>query len=48
MCNSWNGNTGEWQLWVNAERVGRGFHNRVRNTKIKSDLDFLLNLMNIF
>lgn len=31
-CASWNGLTGEWQLWVNAERVGRGFHNRVSNT----------------
>jgi hypothetical protein len=29
-CTSWNGRTGEWQIWVNAERVGRGFHNRVR------------------
>lgn len=29
MCGSWNGKTGEWQLWVRAERVGRGFHNRV-------------------
>lgn len=28
-CTSWNGKTGEWQLWVKAERVGRGFHNRV-------------------
>lgn len=28
-CASWNGKTGEWQLWVKAERVGRGFHNRV-------------------
>lgn len=28
-CQSWNGRTGEWQIWVNAERVGRGFHNRV-------------------
>uniref|UniRef100_A0A336MZ13 CSON010308 protein n=1 Tax=Culicoides sonorensis TaxID=179676 RepID=A0A336MZ13_CULSO len=29
MCSSWNGKTGEWQLWVKAERVGRGFHNRL-------------------
>lgn len=29
VCQSWNGKTGEWQIWVNAERVGRGFHNRV-------------------
>ncbi|XP_067005035.1 uncharacterized protein b6 [Anabrus simplex] len=28
-CQSWNGKTGEWQTWVNAERVGRGFHNRL-------------------
>ncbi|CAG9823607.1 unnamed protein product [Phaedon cochleariae] len=28
-CQSWNGKTGEWQVWVNAERVGRGFHNRL-------------------
>lgn len=28
-CASWNGKSGEWQLWVKAERVGRGFHNRV-------------------
>jgi Pentaxin family len=28
-CTSWNGKTGEWQLWVKGERVGRGFHNRV-------------------
>lgn len=28
-CQSWNGRTGEWQVWINAERVGRGFHNLV-------------------
>ncbi|RZC33942.1 uncharacterized protein BDFB_004173 [Asbolus verrucosus] len=28
-CQSWNGKTGEWQIWVNGERVGRGFHNRL-------------------
>jgi hypothetical protein len=28
-CQSWNGRTGEWQLWVNSERVGRGFYNIV-------------------
>lgn len=28
-CQSWNGRTGEWQIWVNDERVGRGFNNRV-------------------
>ena len=30
-CQSWNGRTGEWQIWVNDERVGRGFNNRVSN-----------------
>lgn len=29
VCSSWNGKTGEWQVWIKAERVGRGFHNRV-------------------
>lgn len=29
VCQSWNGHTGEWQLWINAERVGRGFYNLV-------------------
>ncbi|KAL3282965.1 hypothetical protein HHI36_006123 [Cryptolaemus montrouzieri] len=33
-CQSWNGKTGEWQIWVNAERVGRGFHNRLVGDKI--------------
>lgn len=28
-CQSWSGRTGEWQIWVNDERVGRGFNNRV-------------------
>lgn len=28
-CTSWNGKTGEWQLWIRGERIGRGFHNRV-------------------
>lgn len=27
MCSSWNGKTGEWQVWLKAERIGRGFHN---------------------
>lgn len=31
VCTSWNGKTGEWQLWVKSERVGRGFYNRVRD-----------------
>lgn len=31
-CQSWNGRTGEWQVWVNDERVGRGFNNRVTLT----------------
>lgn len=34
VCASWNGKTGEWQLWVKGERIGRGFHNRV-STHIK-------------
>ncbi|XP_037035379.1 uncharacterized protein LOC119073785 isoform X2 [Bradysia coprophila] len=34
-CASWNGKTGEWQLWVKAERVGRGFHNRIVGETIK-------------
>ncbi|XP_026317519.1 uncharacterized protein LOC113228407 [Hyposmocoma kahamanoa] len=34
-CQSWNGKTGEWQIWVNAERVGRGFHNRLVGHIIK-------------
>lgn len=33
-CTSWNGKTGEWQLWIKAERVGRGFHNRVSHINI--------------
>ncbi|XP_073950948.1 pentraxin-related protein b6 [Choristoneura fumiferana] len=34
-CQSWNGKTGEWQIWVDAERVGRGFHNRLVGHVIK-------------
>ncbi|XP_050360656.1 uncharacterized protein LOC126780321 isoform X1 [Nymphalis io] len=34
-CQSWNGRTGEWQIWVNGERVGRGFHNRLVGHIIK-------------
>ncbi|XP_045509780.1 uncharacterized protein LOC123705161 [Colias croceus] len=34
-CQSWNGKTGEWQIWINAERVGRGFHNRLVGHVIK-------------
>lgn len=34
-CQSWNGKTGEWQIWVNGERVGRGFHNRVSELNFK-------------
>ncbi|XP_022832336.1 uncharacterized protein LOC111360591 [Spodoptera litura] len=34
-CQSWNGKTGEWQIWVNAERVGRGFNNRLVGHIIK-------------
>ncbi|XP_031635791.1 uncharacterized protein LOC116348800 [Contarinia nasturtii] len=36
-CASWNGKTGEWQLWVKAERVGRGFHNRIVSYTIGSN-----------
>ncbi|XP_055694385.1 uncharacterized protein LOC129796456 isoform X2 [Lutzomyia longipalpis] len=36
-CTSWNGKTGEWQLWIKAERVGRGFHNRLVNYQIKGN-----------
>jgi hypothetical protein len=36
MCTSWNGKTGEWQLWVKSERVGRGFYNRVSEIKFLS------------
>lgn len=35
VCQSWNGHTGEWQLWINTERVGRGFYNLVSVIKIK-------------
>ncbi|XP_030745056.1 uncharacterized protein LOC115874107 [Sitophilus oryzae] len=35
-CQSWNGKTGEWQIWVDAERVGRGFNNRLVGHKIPS------------
>ncbi|KAK9500071.1 hypothetical protein O3M35_001409 [Rhynocoris fuscipes] len=34
-CQSWNGRTGEWQLWVDSERVGRGFYNLLVGKKIK-------------
>ncbi|KYN00759.1 PREDICTED: uncharacterized protein LOC108775658 [Cyphomyrmex costatus] len=34
-CTSWNGRTGEWQIWVNDERVGRGFNNRLVGHVIK-------------
>ncbi|XP_043521494.1 uncharacterized protein LOC122534680 isoform X1 [Frieseomelitta varia] len=34
-CQSWNGRTGEWQIWVNDERVGRGFNNRLVRHVIK-------------
>lgn len=36
-CTSWNGKTGEWQLWIKAERVGRGFHNRVSSIYVRCD-----------
>ncbi|XP_050429968.1 uncharacterized protein LOC126839066 [Adelges cooleyi] len=35
VCQSWNGHTGEWQLWVNTERVGRGFYNLMVGKLIK-------------
>ncbi|CAH1726566.1 unnamed protein product [Aphis gossypii] len=35
VCQSWNGHTGEWQLWINSERVGRGFYNLMAGKKIK-------------
>uniref|UniRef100_A0A2M3Z1E8 Putative concanavalin a-like lectin/glucanases superfamily protein n=1 Tax=Anopheles braziliensis TaxID=58242 RepID=A0A2M3Z1E8_9DIPT len=34
-CASWNGKTGEWQLWIKSERVGRGFHNRLVGYEIR-------------
>ncbi|XP_031776591.1 uncharacterized protein LOC100116515 isoform X2 [Nasonia vitripennis] len=34
-CQSWNGHTGEWQIWINDERVGRGFNNRLVGHIIK-------------
>ncbi|CAK9803363.1 Neuronal pentraxin-1 [Anthophora quadrimaculata] len=34
-CQSWSGRTGEWQIWVNDERVGRGFNNRLVGHVIK-------------
>lgn len=42
MCSSWNGKTGEWQVWLKAERIGRGFHNSVsrRNRKSKKSFSF--------
>ncbi|XP_037809536.1 uncharacterized protein LOC119602218 [Lucilia sericata] len=33
-CTSWNGKTGEWQVWLKAERIGRGFHNALVGHKI--------------
>uniref|UniRef100_A0A1A9VCQ0 Pentraxin (PTX) domain-containing protein n=1 Tax=Glossina austeni TaxID=7395 RepID=A0A1A9VCQ0_GLOAU len=35
-CTSWNGKTGEWQVWLKAERIGRGFHNSLVNHKIRA------------
>ncbi|XP_066903614.1 uncharacterized protein b6 [Halyomorpha halys] len=34
-CQSWNARTGEWQLWVNSERVSRGFYNLLVGKTIK-------------
>uniref|UniRef100_A0A0K8SH11 Neuronal pentraxin-1 n=2 Tax=Lygus hesperus TaxID=30085 RepID=A0A0K8SH11_LYGHE len=36
-CQSWNGRTGEWQLWIDSERVGRGFYNLLAGKKIKGN-----------
>lgn len=33
-CQSWNAQTGEWFLFVNGERVGRGFTPEVSNLRI--------------
>ncbi|KAK7595207.1 hypothetical protein V9T40_001640 [Parthenolecanium corni] len=35
-CQSWNGKTGEWQLWINGERVSRGYYNLMVGKPIKS------------
>ena len=43
-CTSWNGKTGEWQLWVKSDRVGRGFYNRVsveQTALVLTDLRFI-------
>ncbi|XP_017062925.1 uncharacterized protein LOC108102442 [Drosophila eugracilis] len=37
MCSSWNGKTGEWQVWLKAERIGRGFHNSLVGHKIPAN-----------
>ncbi|ALC48179.1 b6 [Drosophila busckii] len=37
MCSSWNGKTGEWQVWLKAERIGRGFHNSLVGYKIPAN-----------
>lgn len=34
-CQSWNGKTGEWQVWVNNERIGRGYYNLLVGHTIK-------------
>lgn len=34
VCQSWNGHSGEWQLWINSERVGRGFYNLVSSAAL--------------
>ncbi|XP_014256930.1 uncharacterized protein LOC106670819 isoform X2 [Cimex lectularius] len=35
VCQSWNGKTGEWQVWIDSERAGRGFYNLLVGKKIK-------------
>ncbi|XP_017109665.2 uncharacterized protein b6 [Drosophila bipectinata] len=37
MCSSWNGKTGEWQAWLKAERIGRGFHNSLVGHKVPAN-----------
>lgn len=37
ICTSWNGKSGEWQVWLKAERIGRGFHNALVSHKIPAN-----------
>ncbi|XP_065211669.1 uncharacterized protein LOC135839498 [Planococcus citri] len=36
VCQSWNGKTGEWQIWINSERISRGYYNLMVGKTIKS------------